>query len=56
MSWQSYNLVTYALAAIATLPIAAGELALGQSVTGEGRRLGDPLCRDLPEPACLHIL
>ncbi len=33
MSWQSYNLVTYALAAIANIPIAAGELALGQSVT-----------------------
>ena len=33
MSWQSYNFITYAIAAIANVPIAAGELALGGSIT-----------------------
>ena len=34
ISWQSYNLITYAIAAVANVPIAAGELALGHTVTG----------------------
>jgi drug/metabolite transporter (DMT)-like permease len=33
MSWQSYNFVTYAIAAIANVPIAAAELAMGGSIT-----------------------
>jgi drug/metabolite transporter (DMT)-like permease len=33
MSWQSYNLITYAIAAIANVPIAIGELAMGAPVT-----------------------
>ncbi len=33
IGWQSYNFITYAIAAIANVPIAAGELALGHSVT-----------------------
>ncbi len=34
MSWQSYNLITYAIAAIANIPIAASEFAFGHTVTG----------------------
>ncbi len=34
IGWQSYNIVTYAIAAIANVPIAAGELAMGQRVGG----------------------
>jgi drug/metabolite transporter (DMT)-like permease len=33
MSWQSYNFITYAIAAIANIPIAAAELAMGGSIT-----------------------
>lgn len=32
ISWQSYNFITYAIAAIANIPIALGELASGQAI------------------------
>src|SRR5262249_16757686 len=32
VSWQSYNFVTYAIAALANIPMAAKELSLGYSI------------------------